>query len=158
MPFKTLKWKEKVLKKICMPLKWWLESWKQWNLPFWRSASIFHKVRSCLPLVLEAADFSKNFQAFLENYSKENNIFRMCIYFVSNISLTVSLCYQWFLEKYVFRKLGHSVEQLKAWGHNHSMSIFRPFFIFSRSDGQFVAIFPSNFPMTPRSAQFTLGH
>ena len=42
--------------------------------------------------------------------------------------------------------------QLKAWGHNHSMSIFRPFFIFSRSDGQFVAIFPSNFPMTPRSA------
>ena len=42
--------------------------------------------------------------------------------------------------------------QLKAWGHNHSMSIFRPFFIFSRSDGQFVAIFPSNCPMTPRSA------
>ena len=32
------------------------------------------------------------------------------------------------------------------------MSIFRPFFIFSRSDCQFVAIFPSNFPMTPRSA------
>ena len=32
------------------------------------------------------------------------------------------------------------------------MSIFRPLFIFSRSDGQFVAIFPSNFPMTPRSA------
>ena len=44
------------------------------------------------------------------------------------------------------------VIKLKAWGHNHSMSIFRPFFIFSRSDGQFVAIFPSNFPMTPRSA------
>ena len=42
--------------------------------------------------------------------------------------------------------------KLKAWRHNHSMSIFRPFFIFSRSDGQFVAIFPSNFPMTPRSA------
>ena len=41
---------------------------------------------------------------------------------------------------------------MKAWGHNHSMSIFRPFFIFSRSDGQFVAIFPSNCPMTPRSA------
>ena len=42
--------------------------------------------------------------------------------------------------------------KLKASGHNHSMSIFRPLFIFSRSDGQFVAIFPSNFPMTPRSA------
>ena len=41
---------------------------------------------------------------------------------------------------------------MKASGHNHSMSIFRPFFIFSRSDGQFVTIFPSNFPMTPRSA------
>ena len=47
--------------------------------------------------------------------------------------------------------------QLKAWGHNHSMSIFRPFYIFSRSDGQFVAIFPSNFPMTPRSASIHAG-
>ena len=26
MPFNTLKWKEKVLKKICMPLKWQFES------------------------------------------------------------------------------------------------------------------------------------
>ena len=37
------------------------------------------------------------------------------------------------------------------------MSIFRPFYIFSRSDGQFVAIFPSNFPMTPRSASIHAG-
>ena len=28
---------------------------------------------SCSEFILEVADFSKNFQAFLENYSKENN-------------------------------------------------------------------------------------
>ena len=30
---------------------------------------------SRLEFILEAADFSENFQAFLENYGKENNIF-----------------------------------------------------------------------------------
>ena len=36
-----------------------------------------HKVRTCLSpdFILEAADFSKNFQAFLKNYGKENNTF-----------------------------------------------------------------------------------
>ena len=36
-------------------------------------------MRTCLPSefihVLEAAEFSKNFQAFVENYVKENNVF-----------------------------------------------------------------------------------
>ena len=36
----------------------------------------FHKVRVCLlsEFILEVADVSKHFQAFLENYGKEKNL------------------------------------------------------------------------------------
>ena len=52
------------------------------------------------PFVLEAADISKNFEAFLENYCKENNIFECAFTFICKKHFTnclISLCYQWLL-------------------------------------------------------------
>ena len=63
MPFKTWKWKEKVLKKIFMPLKWRLDSWKRLHFP--------------LRIGIHLSQ-SEDIIFFLENsYSKRQNFLRI---------------------------------------------------------------------------------